>query len=112
MKLYPLKFQPILKSIIWGGSEISKFKNLKTEETGIGESWEISAVENNVSVIENGEFAGKPLDILINEAKGELVGEKIYEKLMHKMIYPFRYIQMTSWPKKDITLLEKPRCGM
>ena len=38
MKLYPLKFQPILKSIIWGGSEISKFKNLKTEETGIGET--------------------------------------------------------------------------
>ena len=65
MNLYPLKFQPILKSIIWGGNDISKFKNLESIEDGIGESWEISAVEDNISVIENGELAGKPLDVLI-----------------------------------------------
>ncbi|MGV8963178.1 MAG: type I phosphomannose isomerase catalytic subunit [Candidatus Saccharimonadaceae bacterium] len=92
MKLYPLKFQPILKPIIWGGTEISKFKNLKTEETSIGESWEISAVENNVSVVENGEFSGKHLDTLINEAKGELVGKKIYEKFGSKFPLLIKFI--------------------
>ena len=50
MKLYPLKFQPILKKIIWGGDEIVKFKNLEKKEAEIGESWEISAVEDNVSI--------------------------------------------------------------
>ncbi len=46
MKLYPLKFKPILKSIIWGGgNEICKFKGVTPEEEGIGESWEISSVE-------------------------------------------------------------------
>ena len=38
--MYPLKFEVILKSILWGGSEICKFKNLSTKLDGIGESWE------------------------------------------------------------------------
>ena len=36
--MYPLKFEVILKSILWGGSEICKFKNLSTKLDGIGES--------------------------------------------------------------------------
>lgn len=92
MNLYPLKFQPILKSIIWGGKEISKFKNLENEKTGIGESWEISAVEDNVSIIENGNLAGTPLDVLINEAKGKLVGEKVYKKFGDKFPLLIKFI--------------------
>lgn len=92
MNLYPLKFQPILKSIIWGGNDISKFKNLENIEDGIGESWEISAVEDNVSVIKNGELAGKPLDVLINEAKEQLVGEKVYAKFGNKFPLLIKFI--------------------
>jgi len=92
MKLYPLKFEPILKSIIWGGSEIPKFKNLPNKESGIGESWEISAVENNVSIIANGSLAGKKLDDLIDEAKGNLVGNKIYDKFGNKFPLLIKFI--------------------
>ena len=92
MNLYPLKFQPILKDIIWGGSEISRFKNLEEEKTGIGESWEISAVENNVSVIENGNLANTPLDVLINEAKDKLVGKKVFEKFGDKFPLLIKFI--------------------
>lgn len=92
MNLYPLKFKPILKSIIWGGSQISKFKNLDSIEEGIGESWEISAIEDNVSVIKNGELAGKPLDTLIQEAKGELVGNRVYEKYGDKFPLLIKFI--------------------
>lgn len=92
MNLYPFKFQPILKSIIWGGSEISKFKNLDKVQDGIGESWEISAVKDSISVIKNGELAGKPLDELINEAKGQLVGEKVYEKFGDKFPLLIKFI--------------------
>lgn len=92
MKLYPLKFHPILKKIIWGGSEISKFKNLEKKETGIGESWEVSAVEDNVSIVKNGDLAGQKLDELIKEAKEKLVGTKVYEKFGDKFPLLIKFI--------------------
>lgn len=79
MKLYPLKFKPILKLIIWGGDEICKFKGVVPEQKGIGESWEVSGVEGNISVVANGDLAGKQLDELIAEYKGQLIGKRIYD---------------------------------
>lgn len=75
MKLYPLKFKPILKSIIWGGNEICKFKGLTLEQDGIGESWEISSVEGNISVIANGDLENKDLTEVIATYKEQLVGK-------------------------------------
>ncbi|NLZ94674.1 MAG: mannose-6-phosphate isomerase, partial [Bacteroidales bacterium] len=92
MNLYPLKFQPILKNVIWGGDEIAKFKNLENDKTDIGESWEISAVEDNVSIIKNGDFANTPLDELIKKAKGNLVGKKIYDKFGNKFPLLIKFI--------------------
>ncbi|MDR0331926.1 MAG: class I mannose-6-phosphate isomerase [Dysgonamonadaceae bacterium] len=80
MNLYPLKFNPILKSIIWGGSEICTFKNIEPKQDYIGESWEISGVKDNVSIISNGELAGKSLDEVLAESKEALVGKKVYEQ--------------------------------
>ena len=48
MNLYPFKFEPILKPVIWGGSEICKFKQITPPRDGIGESWEISGVKDHV----------------------------------------------------------------
>lgn len=104
MNLYPLKFQPILKNIIWGGNEISKFKNFEQEETGIGESWEISAVEENVSIIQNGEFANTPLDVLINKAKDKLVGKEVYEKFGDKFPLLIKFIDA----KDDLSIQVHP----
>ena len=42
--MYPLKFEDILRPMIWGGEEISRFKQLPEVHPGIGESWEISQV--------------------------------------------------------------------
>ena len=42
MALYPLKFKPILKTIVWGGEKIAPFKGIETEQHNIGESWELS----------------------------------------------------------------------
>lgn len=78
--LYPLKFKPILKSVIWGGSTITEFKNISPRQDGIGESWEISGVSGNVSVIANGYLEGTALDRLLSEEKERLVGKKIYNK--------------------------------
>ena len=78
--LYPLKFEPILKEIIWGGDEICRFKNLYPQRNGIGESWEISHVKNNVSVVANGELKGKSLEELIEIYGEKLVGEKVLKR--------------------------------
>ncbi|MCF8362891.1 MAG: class I mannose-6-phosphate isomerase [Prolixibacteraceae bacterium] len=81
MALYPLKFKPILKELIWGG------KKLETQlgkdlhgKNNIGESWELSAVANDISIVENGELAGNNLQELIEIYMDELVGEKVFTK--------------------------------
>lgn len=80
MSLYPLKFDPILKSIIWGGSDICKFKGITPQQDGIGESWEVSGVEGNISVVDAGSLKGKNLQDLVGEYKEKLVGKKVFER--------------------------------
>ena len=78
--LYPFKFEPILKSIIWGGSDICRFKNIHPVQEGIGESWEISGVHGSISQVSNGHLAGTSLDELLDRYGKELVGKEIYQK--------------------------------
>ena len=76
--MYPLKFDPILKTKVWGGEKIAKFKNITTDLHGIGESWEVSAYTGEDSVVSEGPLAGKTLTELVSEYKGKLVGEHVY----------------------------------
>lgn len=78
--LYPMRFKPILKKIIWGGSDICPFKGITPVEEGIGESWELSHVEGNYSIVDNGELEGKSLDELIHTYGKQLLGEKVVEQ--------------------------------
>lgn len=90
--LYPLKFKPILKSIIWGGSDITRFKNIEPIQDGIGESWEISGVEGDISIIENGHLAGTSLKTLLSESREQLVGSEIYHKFGNKFPLLIKFI--------------------
>ena len=90
--MYPLKFEVILKSILWGGSEICKFKNLSTKLDGIGESWEISQVKDNVSVIANGEYKGKNLTELMQEKGAELLGQHVLDRFGDKFPLLIKFI--------------------
>ena len=78
--MYPLKFRPILKSVVWGGEKIAPFKEITTDQHNIGESWELSGVKGNESVVANGEYAGRTITELVHEFKGRLIGQKNYEK--------------------------------
>ena len=77
--MYPLKFEPILKSIVWGGEKIAPYKGIETEQKHIGESWELSGVAGNESVVAEGPLKGKSIAELVKEYKGELVGKHVYE---------------------------------
>lgn len=76
----PLKFENILKTIIWGGDQICKFKGITPELDGIGESWEISQVEGNVSVVADGEYKGKTLTEVMQKEGAALMGKHVSEK--------------------------------
>ncbi|MCP9200509.1 class I mannose-6-phosphate isomerase [Gramella sp. GC03-9] len=76
---YPIKFHPILQDKIWGGEKLKKYFNKNTNRKNVGESWEISGVEGNISVVSNGSESGKKIDDLIAEYKADLVGKKVYE---------------------------------
>ena len=78
--LYPFTFEPILKKIIWGGSDICPFKGISPVQEGIGESWELSHVEGNYSVVANGELKGQSLDDLIRTYGKQLLGEHVMEQ--------------------------------
>ncbi|MDH6533592.1 mannose-6-phosphate isomerase [Parabacteroides sp. 52] len=78
--LYPFIFEPILKKVIWGGADICPFKGITPVQEGIGESWELSHVEDNYSVVANGELAGKSLDELIRVYGSRLLGKKVMEQ--------------------------------
>ncbi|MDD4593097.1 MAG: mannose-6-phosphate isomerase [Parabacteroides sp.] len=80
MQLYPMVFKPILKKIIWGGSAICPFKGITPGQDSIGESWELSHVDENFSVVDNGVFEGKSLDELINTYGKQLIGGKVMEQ--------------------------------
>ena len=78
--LYPFIFEPIIKEKLWGGKNLNKILNKPRMSDHDGESWELSCVPNNVSVLRNGPLAGKTLTELIEQFRGDLVGEAVYEE--------------------------------
>ena len=77
--LYPLKFKPIMKDKIWGGPKLRDVLGKKASDKA-GESWEISGVEGDISVAENGFLAGNSLQDLAEIYMGDLLGDSIYER--------------------------------
>ena len=77
---YPIKFSPILKEKIWGGEKLIKLLNKQSDKNNIGESWEISDVDGDTSIVSNGDLKGLSLKELISKYKGDLVGEKVYQQ--------------------------------
>jgi mannose-6-phosphate isomerase len=110
-KLYPLKFSPIIKEKVWGGS---KLKNRLNKSVGkiekAGESWEISSLEDNLSVVENGFLKGNNIQELIEVYMGDLVGDKIYDEfglvfpLLVKFIDANDYLSIQVHPDDEMAM--------
>ena len=79
-QLYPLKFQPVLKDKIWGGEKLKHYLNKASNSKNLGESWEISAVPDTISMVVNGELKGHSLQDLVNDYKSKLLGEKNWKR--------------------------------
>ena len=73
-ELYPLKFKPLLKEKIWGGNALlTRFNKKSHGSVCIGESWELSAVSDNLSIISNGFLAGNNIEELIEVDRKSVV---------------------------------------
>lgn len=102
--MYPLKFRPILKSVVWGGEKIAPFKEITTDQHNIGESWELSGVKGNESIVANGEYEGKTITELVHEFKGRLIGQKNYEKTGDQFPLLIKFIDA----KQDLSIQVHP----
>jgi mannose-6-phosphate isomerase len=81
MSLYPLTFKTIFKDKIWGGQKIKTILDKDFSPLpNCGETWEISGVKGNESVVKNGPLSGKSLPALIEEYQSKLLGERVYKK--------------------------------
>lgn len=69
------KFEPILKSTIWGGEKIVPYKQIVSDRTTVGESWELSGVKGNESIVAEGPDAGMTLPELIARDGAQLLGK-------------------------------------
>ena len=76
----PIKFTPILKSVIWGGEKIAALKHIETSRTDIGESWEISGVPGHETEVAEGQDKGLTLSQLIDKYRERLVGADVWQR--------------------------------
>ncbi len=102
--MYPLKFEPILKQMLWGGDKIIPFKHLNESLTGVGESWELSGVENNESVVANGPDKGLTLPEMVRKYREELVGEANYARFGNKFPLLIKFIDA----REDLSIQVHP----
>ena len=109
------KFQPILKSLIWGGEKIAPYKGIATDQRNIGESWELSGVKDNESVVAEGPEAGTSLPELIARHGAALLGKANYgrfgEEFPPGRISRSRCTRTMSWHGNATNPRARPKCG-
>jgi len=104
MKPYPIKFQPILKEKIWGGQKLKTLLNKNTTGHSVGESWEISDVDDNISVVINGIYKGLDLKTLLHQFGEQLVGKKAYSDYGNKFPLLIKFLDA----KTDLSVQVHP----
>ena len=92
MNLYPFQFEPILKERIWGGTKLKNYLNKPITSEITGESWELSTVPSDVSVVKNGLFKGKNLNELIDLYPEEMLGKTVFARFGKQFPLLFKYL--------------------
>jgi mannose-6-phosphate isomerase len=103
--LYPLKFETVLKEKVWGGDALAtRFNKRANESLSIGESWELSAVAENQSVVSNGFLAGNNIEELIEVYMGDITGDSIFEKFGNEFPLLIKFIEA----REDLSIQVHP----
>ncbi len=108
--LYPLKFLPLFKNVIWGGNRLKKYGFQYDPLPNCGEVWALSSVEGHESVIANGFLAGNTLNEAIEIYMGDLVGDRIFNRygtefpLLFKMIDAAKDLSVQVHPDDELAM--------
>ena len=102
--LYPLFFNTISKERLWGGRKLIDYLNKPFHGNEIGESWELSAVSGDESVVSDGPLQGKQLNKLIEIYKSDLVGKSVYKRFGNDFPVLIKYIDA----QKDLSVQLHP----
>jgi mannose-6-phosphate isomerase len=96
--LYPLKFKTIYKDKIWGGQKINTYLGKDFGDLpNCGETWEISGVKSDVSVVAGGALQGESLADILEKYKDELVGKKVYGRFGNIFPLLVKFIDANDW---------------
>ena len=88
-------FEPVFKSVLWGGKRIAEFKGIPSQGDHVGESWELSPMPGHESVVADGPFKGETLPQLLAAHGREIMGEKLYERYGDKFPLLIKFIDST-----------------
>jgi len=79
--LYPIRFRPVLKETMWGGNALKeRFRKKAAAGALIGESWEITGMTDDSSMVANGYLKGNTLEEIAEVYMDELLGESVYDR--------------------------------
>ncbi|WP_299363099.1 type I phosphomannose isomerase catalytic subunit [Winogradskyella sp.] len=102
--LHPLKFQPILKDRIWGGEKLKTQFNKNSDSHQLGESWEVSTVSGDISLVVNGTLKGKTLQELVEAYTLDFLGKKNYKRFGNNFPLLIKFIDA----KHDLSIQLHP----
>ena len=103
-KIYPLQFDPIFKERIWGGTKLNTVLNKPIVSEITGESWELSTVEGDVSIVSNGVLKGNSLNDLINADPEAFLGTEVYKRFGKQFPLLFKYLDA----REDLSIQVHP----
>lgn len=72
--LYPVKFNSVYKSKIWGGTKLNEVYAREIPGTDIGEAWEITCREDGMGTVANGPLQGMTFGRLLETYKSAITG--------------------------------------
>lgn len=101
---YPLVFKPIFKERIWGGKKLDTVLKKQIDSPSVGESWEISGVVGDVSIVANGVYEGWALDKLIDSFTQEILGSYIFKRFGKQFPLLFKFLDA----KEDLSIQLHP----
>ena len=104
MKFYPLTFTPILKDRIWGGTKLKTYLNKPIVSETTGESWEISTVPGDISVVATGVLKGKNINEIIDLYPEEILGKSVISRFGKQFPLLFKFIDA----KEDLSIQLHP----
>ncbi len=94
--------------MVWGGNRLGAYKGLDGRIDHIGESWELSAFPDRMSVVSEGPLKGRTLESLVQEYRGKLVGRRVYWGHHNEFPLLFKFIDA----ERDLSIQVHPNDEM